>query len=238
MNKQFENDNFVLYQPDSLNMITEGMEEILNSSLELYKKIFDVNDFRKITINYFDDIKLFREFIYNIRGEKESLPSYAIGTFDKGMINACINVDKNNIVKNKNKVLFMASHELFHIMYKELILKKENMKRITWFDEGMAKFFSGESNYILNDENFIKWVKELRENTNIIPNLNNINHGESFRNDNYNGYDLSLLVVKYMYDTLGIKKFKKSMHDTETIYKYGNMLNDIFDYYLEKNLSK
>lgn len=54
-----------------------------------------------------------------------------------------------------NRRLYMASHELFHIMYKELIWEKENKIRIIWFDEGMAQFFSGEYNNELSDENFI-----------------------------------------------------------------------------------
>ena len=37
--KQFENDSFVLYSPDSLNYITNDLETILNETLELYKKI-------------------------------------------------------------------------------------------------------------------------------------------------------------------------------------------------------
>ena len=40
--------------------------------------------------NVFDDINKFREFIYDLRGENQTLPSYAKGTFDKGMINAFI----------------------------------------------------------------------------------------------------------------------------------------------------
>ena len=35
----------------------------------------------------FDDIEKFRNYIYDLRGEKESLPKYAIGTFDNGTVN-------------------------------------------------------------------------------------------------------------------------------------------------------
>ena len=36
------------------------------------------------------------------------------------------------------KKFYLASHELFHIMYQELVWNKENKPRIVWFDEGMA----------------------------------------------------------------------------------------------------
>lgn len=84
---QFENEVFVLYSPDSLKYITDNMPKVLNKSFELYKDLFDVDTFRKIQINYFDDIEQFRNFIYDLRGEKESLPTYAKGTFDRGMVN-------------------------------------------------------------------------------------------------------------------------------------------------------
>lgn len=63
--KPFENNNFILYAPDSLNYITNDIEIILNESLELYKGIFDIDNFRKVQINYFDDIEEFRKLLYD-----------------------------------------------------------------------------------------------------------------------------------------------------------------------------
>lgn len=138
---QFENDNFILYSPDSLNYITSDMENILNESLKKYYSLFNVDSFRKVQINYFDDLEKFRNYIYELRGEKDSLPEYAKGTFDKGMINAYIhpNIIEGTPLYNKKK--YNASHELFHIMYQELIWEKNNIDRVVWFDEGMAQLF-------------------------------------------------------------------------------------------------
>ena len=75
----------------------------------------------KIQINYFDSLEKFREYIYSLRGERKSLPEYATGTFDNGMINTFI---KPNLFVGSplyNKALYLANHELFHIMYQELI---------------------------------------------------------------------------------------------------------------------
>ena len=36
-NIQFDNDNFIMYSPDSLKYLTDGMEKILNDSLEDYE---------------------------------------------------------------------------------------------------------------------------------------------------------------------------------------------------------
>lgn len=233
--EQFNNEQFVLYSPDSLKYITDSMDKILLDTFEKYKSLFEIETFRKIQINYFDDIEKFRKYIYDLRKEKESLPKYAKGTFDNGMINAYIetNIDKNS---NKfNRTLFMASHELFHIMYQELILQKEKIKRIIWFDEGMAQFFSGEFDMYLNEDNFPKWFNKVLDNTKEVPNLNLISHGEIFENDNYSGYDLSLLSIKYLYDSLGKKQLKQMMHSNKKIEEYGStIVNDAINYYKEK----
>ena len=233
--KQFENNNFVLYSPDTLNYITYDMEDILSESLESYKKLFDVDLFRKVQINYFDDLNKFREFVKEIRGE-EIIPEYVKGTFDKGMINAYIetNLLKDSPLYNRKKR--NASHELFHIMYQELVWEKNNMNRITWFDEGMAEFFSGEfESAFSSDSNYETFINNVISNTKVIPNLNDISHGTSFVNENYNGYRLSLLAVKYLYDKLGLDEFKKLLKDENKIIEYGNtVLKEIFNNYKNK----
>lgn len=233
--RQFENDNFVLYSPDSLNYITNDLETILNDSLEKYKKIFDVDKFRKVQINYFDDIEEFRNYIYGLRGEKESLPTYAKGTFDKGMINAYIeiNIDETSSLFIHRK--YNASHELFHIMYRKLVLEKNKQRRIVWFDEGMAQFFSGENDKEMNI-GFKEWVSNIKKRTKTIPNLNELSHGVSFETSEYSGYNLSLLAVKYIYDTIGFDEFKKIIFDNNRIIELGNnIIEKAFNYYENNN---
>ena len=229
--KQFENDNFVLYSPDSLNYITNDLEAILNESLELYKKLFDVDKFRKVQINYFDNREDFRNYIYELRGEKESLPKYAKGTFDNGMINAFI---QPNIIEGTPLFIhrkYNASHQLFHTMYQVLIWKRNNQDRIEWFDEGMAQFFSGENTKEMTLD-FTNWLNMVKSHTKIIPNLNDLSHDSGFETEDYSGYNLSLLAVKYLYDKLGIDEFKKIIFNNNMIIKLGsNIVEDAFNYY-------
>ncbi len=231
MKKQFENDNFVLYAPDSLNYITNDLESILDKSLNLYKNIFDIDNFRKVQINYYDNIDEFRNYIYKLRGEKESLPEYAKGTFDNGMINAFI---QPNIIEGTPLFIhskYNASHELFHIMYQELVCRKNNQNRIIWFDEGMAQFFSGEKNNEMTSD-FTNWLSMVKSNTKIIPNLNDLSHGSGFETEDYSGYNLSLLAVKYLYDKLGFDEFKKIISNNKKIIELGNnIIEDAFNFY-------
>lgn len=228
--KQFDNDNFALYAPDSLNYITKNIENDLSNSLNLYKRIFNIDNYRKVQINYFDNLEEFRNFIYELRGEKESLPKYAVGTFDEGMINAYI---EPNIIEGTPKYYkrkFMAPHELFHIMYNELISTKNNMQRIVWFDEGMAQLFSGEFQNELED--YDNFARNIISNTKVIPNLNELKHGRSFETEDYSGYKLSLIAVKYIYDKIGIEAFRELLFDKEKILDFGeNVLKEIANNY-------
>lgn len=236
---QLDCDQYKLYSPDSLNYITDEMHHILLNSIKKYKNLFNIACYKKIQINYFDDLDKFRNFIYELRGENKSLPEYAQGTYDAGMINAYIS---NNIKMDTplyKKKLYMASHELFHIMYMEYILKNDYSKRIVWYDEGMAQYMSGEKDYLLNLELFKEYYLKVKESTKIYPNLNELEHGNIFYNDDYNGYDLSYLAIRYLSEILTEKEFKNLLGNFDKIKKYGeNILNDMFTFYDEKIISK
>ena len=226
------NKAYILNSPQSLKYITDNMHDILNDKIEQYKKIFKIKQLNPIQINYFDNIEEFRNFIYKIRGEKESLPEYATGTYDNGMINAFItpNIDINsNDYKTK---LYLANHELFHILYMQYILKNDYQKRIVWYDEGMAQFLSGEMDELLDIEKFKKFYLKVKNNTLVIPNLNEIEHGTSFCNNNYNGYDLSYLCIRYLREIMTNEEFQDLMSNFSKIKEYGiNIVENMFAYY-------
>ena len=226
------NKAYILNAPQSLKYITDNMHDILNDKIEQYKKIFKIKQLNPIQINYCDNIGEFRNFIYKIRGEKESLPEYATGTYDNGMINAFIkpNIDINS---NDYKIkLYLANHELFHILYMQYILKNDYQKRIVWYDEGMAQFLSGEMDELLDIEKFKKFYLKVKNNTLVIPNLNEIEHGTSFCNNNYNGYDLSYLCIRYLREIMTNEEFQDLMSNFSKIKEYGiNIIENMFKYY-------
>ncbi len=226
------NKAYILNSPQSLKYITDNMHDVLNDKIEQYKKIFKIKQLNPIQINYFDNIEEFRNFIYKIRGEKEFLPEYAIGTYDNGMINAFIkpNIDINS---NDYKIkLYLANHELFHILYMQYILKNDYQKRIVWYDEGMAQFLSGEMDELLDIEKFKKFYLKVKNNTLVIPNLNEIEHGTSFCNNNYNGYDLSYLCIRYLREIMTNEEFQDLMSNFSKIKEYGiNIIENMFKYY-------
>ena len=228
MLKKIETKLFKINYSDSLQELADSTITLLHDKIIEYKELFNIESDEQIIVNYFDDIEEFRNFVYKIRGEKESLPKYATGTYDNGMINAYIEPEK------QLERLFTASHELFHIFYMKYILKNDYSKRIVWYDEGMAQFMSGEKDN-LDKEKFKEFYLKVKENTKRIPNLNQLEHGDSFCNDKYNAYDLSFLSIKYLSEILNENEFKKLMSNFEKIKEYGNnIIEKMFKYYDEK----
>ena len=229
MQKIIETDMCKINYSDSLQELAEATIKLLQTKIVEYKRLFNIQFEEQIVVNYFDDLEEFREFIYDIRGEKKSLPTYAKGTYDNDMVNAYI--EPNEQLKR----LFTSSHELFHILYMKYILKNDYSKRIVWYDEGMAQFVSGEKEKYVNEEKFKKFYLKVKEETKIIPNLNDIEHGNLFYNDKYNGYDLSYLAIKYLNDILNQEEFVKLMSDFSNIRKYGkDIVTNMFAYYDKK----
>lgn len=214
---------------ESLEDLAQATISVLNKKIIEYNTFFGITIYEKITVNYFDNVKEFREFIYEIRGERDSLPEYARGTYDNGMVNACVNP------KLQLKRLYTASHELFHILYMKYILNNDYSKRIVWYDEGMAQFMSGEKNSLSDNDNFKEFYLRVREETKIIPQMNSLEHGSSFVNKEYNGYDLSYLSIKYLSEVLSAEQFKDLMSNFSKISQFGDdIIQKMFGYYDEK----
>ena len=116
--------------------------------------------------------------------------------------------------------------------------------RITWFDEGLAQYLSGEfEKYSLDDwKNLFLFYRQNSVNVN---NINDrINGDESVpdefifkRKGVFEGYAASLLAVKYLFDEMGENYVYKLIFDNDSIMKIGLNILDIINEYYE-NLFK
>lgn len=229
MRKVLETNLCKINYSESLEDLAQATLSLLDKKIIEYSIFFCVNIEEKINVNYFDAVEEFREFIYEIRGERDSLPEYAKGTYDNGMVNVCVNP------KFQLKRLYTACHELFHILYMKYILNNDYSKRIVWYDEGMAQFMSGEKSSLNDDDVFKDFYMKVKEATKVIPQMNTLKHGNSFVNEDYNGYDLSYLSIKYISEVLSAEQFKNLMSDFEKISQLGNdIVQKMFIYYDEK----
>lgn len=192
--KIFATDNLENFATDCLAYITEQKEKILD--------FFGLDRFRKIEINLFDNQETFLKFIKSLRWQGAKIPSYCKGTFDNFMVNESLN--PINVSLNPNRYKGGVLHECIHIIYNSI-----TDKRITWLDEGLAMNLSGEKNDLLDDESLKDYITQKLLPMNPPSNMNQLSHGEMFVNEEYNGYELSYLAVRYLLET----KSKDEIHE-------------------------
>lgn len=228
MKKTLENDLRVVEYSESLESLAVQTMKLLLRKIPEYEKFFHVKLKDKVKANYFDNLQEFRYFIHNIRNN-DSLPEYATGTYDKDMINAYIEPE------DQNRRVFTASHELFHILFKKYVLEENNFDRIVWYDEGMAQYMSGEKDRTKDEESFKQFYLKVKKETRVIPELGSLIHGKKFFNENYNGYNLSYIAIRYLKEILNPNEFKNLMYNPEKIKEYGKrIVINSFNYYDKK----
>lgn len=114
-------------------------------------------------------------------------------------------------------------------------MNNDYSKRIVWYDEGMAQFMSGEKDSLNDNSAFKRFYLRVKEETKVIPHMNNLKHGTSFVNEDYNGYNLSYLSIKYLSEILTAEQFKNLMSDFKMISQLGDdIIQKMFSYYDEK----
>lgn len=112
-------------------------------------------------------------------------------------------------------------HELVHHLYKYYVYGKDN-ERITWVDEGLAQFFSGQKNDLKDDETYNSFLEANLEYSDNID-LNKLNHSDrSF--GKRNGYNLSYIAIRYLYETYNHEEFINIIKSKEKLLEIGNII--------------
>ena len=133
---------------------------------------------------------------------------------DKG-VSAYINLNGN---KTKEYMFKALMHELVHHLYKYYVYGKDK-NRITWVDEGLATFLS------LQKEDIEDYKNYLMENLSDIDDLdlNILNHNDmSFGNNN--GYNLSYIAIKYLYESNNHDDFIDIIKSEEKLIELGSTI--------------
>lgn len=220
---------------------------ILENTLEkfkLYRKIFNVDKLEKIYFEIYDVVTekdVWKDRYISFYGKNP--PEYSLGFFEPDCNLSCTCVHANAAYGTSwwNSAVYTNAHEAFHLYYRKYIY---GFDRITWFDEGMAEYLSGENDYWLNDEEkfkerFIYFLEHYVP----IDNLNERIQGNSTvsdkeifqRKDVFNGYLASVLIIKYLSDSYGEDYLFNLMRDNQKIREVGsNVLPEMIDYFRRK----
>ena len=190
-----ETESFVLQYDSSLEKFIEKSLEIANEKLPTIENLFNCNrnEIGKIKASFFTNREDFVSYIQSITNG-HTPPAWASGCFYNNEIQTLLDIYSPQKMEYKTHTL---THEYTHLVIDKQIYQKYNIQRIRWFDESFANYldgsqdsYSAETIKILCDR-----LKNLSEfDLNI---LNDINKTVT---DSYNGYDMFILVGRYIFE--------------------------------------
>ena len=224
-----ENKDFVIYSADTLYELANDTLIELSSNKQRILKFFELSDYRQVEVNLYDNQDDFIQFLKNVRSPECLIPDYCQGTFDDYMINHSIDLKTLNAQYSKH--LKSSLHEFIHIIYNDVIADE----RIIWLDEGLAMNLSGEYSIYDDEEKFKTFFQTSILSIKKFPSMNELTHGKEFVNEDYNGYDLSYLVVRYMLETMKHDDVLSTIKKSENVKLLGqNVLDNAIQYYSKK----
>lgn len=201
---------------------SKNLEDFSNEFINYYKEHIDrikeelmVTKQTRLIVMLTDDIEK-AGFVYG----KSSFSGFFN---DKGAF-AYINLNGD---KTKEYIFKGLMHELTHHLYKYYVYGKEK-ERITWVDEGLAQFLSLQKEDLKDEKKYRLFLEEnLKHNIN----LNELNHNDRSFGKN-NGYNLSYIAIRYLYETNSHEEFIEIIKSQEKLLEYGDtILRDIIEVY-------
>ena len=195
---------------------SKGLEGFSNEFIDYYEKTIDII---KEKLLIYQEVKI---MVALTDDEENAGFVYGNSSFsgffnDKGVF-AYINLNGN---KTKEYMFKGLMHELIHHLYKYYVYGKEK-DRITWVDEGIAQFFSEQKEELKEEEKYKSFLEENLKFTDNI-NLNKLNHEDrSFGNNN--GYNLSYIAIRYLYENRSHEEFISIIKSKEKLLEIGNII--------------
>ena len=204
-----KNNDLTIFCSKSLENFLNEFINYYNENIERVKEELSISQKPKIIVALTDDEEK-AGFVYG----KSSFSGFFN---DKGAF-AYINLNGN---KTKEYMFKGLIHELIHYFYKYYVYGKDK-ERITWVDEGLAQFFSKQKDDLNNKEKYNLFLEgNLKFIDNI--NLNELNHNDrSFGNNN--GYNLSYIAIRHLYETHSHEEFVEIIKSEERLLEIGNTI--------------
>lgn len=209
---KISNDDITVYCSNGLKLFSDEFINFYNKNIELIKQKLMIEKKTPIIVALIDNEKD-ANFVYG----KSDFSGFYNDTGAFAYINLYGTKDKDYMFKG-------LLHEITHHLYKYYVYGKD-LPRITWVDEGIAQFISDQRKEDIELKKFLKnnMIDEV--------NLNGLHHDDrSFGNNN--GYNLSYIAIKYLFETNDPKKFLEIISDYNKLIEIGeNILQDAKQYY-------
>ena len=223
--KKIEFDNLLIYCSDGLFEFSNEFIQHFNANIDNIRRILGIANNKKLIIALTDD--------ENLAGYIYGKSSFS-GFFNDTGCFAYINLFGD---KNKEYMFRGIMHELIHHLYKYYVYGKDK-QRITWVDEGLAQLLSGQKQELENNDNYMLFLRENLKNKDNSIDLNKLNHEDrSFGNNN--GYNLSYIAIRHIYENSKLSDFIEIINDSDKLIKIGSsIVQEVNDFYFESEKQK
>lgn len=162
---------------------------------------YEIKETEKIKASFFVDRKEFVEHIKTL-DKNANVPEWATGCFYGGESQILIDpADEEDVNRRKYTLL----HEAIHLVIQKSIYEKYRVDRIVWFDEAFAGFLDGHIENLAQKEleDIAKRLEPIAENFD----MNKLNDFSLVKTQEYDGYDMFLIIGKYMVQSGVAKTF-------------------------------
>ena len=204
-----EGNDLTIYCSKGLEDFSNEFRNYYNERIESIKQELSINDETKLLVVLTND--------ENKAGFVYGKASFSGFFNDKGAF-AYINLNGD---RTKDYMFKGLIHELIHHLYKYYVYGSDK-ERITWVDEGIAQFFSGQKDDLKDDDKYHLFLEENLKSTNGLD-LNKLNHND--RSFGYNnGYNLSYIAIRYLYETNNHEDFIGIIKNKEKLLELGSTI--------------
>ena len=204
-----KNQDLTIYSSKNLGDFSNEFIIYYNENIERIKNVLLVKGNIKQIVAITDD-ESNANFVYG----KSSFSGFFNYTGSFAYIN--LNGDKT-----KDYMFKGLMHELTHHLYKYHVYGAAK-ERITWVDEGLAQLLSGQKEELQNNTSYQLFLEENLKDIEDID-LNELNHNDrSFGNKN--GYNLSYIAIRYLYETTQQEEFADIIRNEATLKQLGEKI--------------
>ena len=204
-----KNQDLTIYSSKNLGDFSNEFIIYYNENIERIKNALLVKGNIKQIVAITDD-ESNANFVYG----KSSFSGFFNNTGSFAYIN--LNGDKT-----KDYMFKGLMHELTHHLYKYHVYGAAK-ERITWVDEGLAQLLSGQKEELQNNTSYQLFLEENLKDIEDID-LNELNHNDrSFGNKN--GYNLSYIAIRYLYETTQQEEFADIIRNEATLKQLGEKI--------------
>ncbi len=225
-----------LYGESKLQQYADDLMKRFSGKANYVNSSFDLDGPFSIDVYLFLDEEKFNKFI-DEQGDNITFEKYKKAAYGRDKI--AILADGEKLVNKPFHYANVFAHAYVHLIFLYLNINRDG---ILWYEEGLAQLLSGERG-LLEDEELFKQtlLKKVFNEKWKIPMIENLwihgNEVDNFDSNDYNGYTISYMLVRYLRDQeLKGKFYKKALYPISNlslkVKEIGkDIINRVYNYY-------